>query len=93
MELRRWYDERLGNRDWDAIRRKYTPMAGEATDSETFATVVQLMLGELNGSHLGFTPGAGRGRSAAGCSPPHSSTAATRSPSPGASQPAQPYVR
>jgi tricorn protease len=54
-----WYDERLGNRDWDAIRRKYTPMAGEAVDSEAFATVVQLMLGELNGSHLGFTPGGG----------------------------------
>jgi hypothetical protein len=38
-------------------------------------------------------PGAGRGRSAAGYSPPHSSTAATRSPSPGASQQARPYVR
>ena len=35
----------------------------------------------------------GPGRSAAGCSPPHSSTVATRSPSPGASQQARPYVR
>ncbi|HLJ97928.1 MAG TPA: S41 family peptidase [Gemmataceae bacterium] len=57
----RWYDDRLGNRDWDAIRHKYTAMAAEAVDSEAFATVVQLMLGELNGSHLGFTPGAVRG--------------------------------
>jgi tricorn protease len=56
----RFYDERLGNRNWDAIRRKYTDMAGQSPDSETFATVVQLMLGELNGSHLGFTPSTGR---------------------------------
>jgi tricorn protease len=56
-----WYDERLGNRDWDAIRRKYLDAAGEAPDSETFATVVQLMLGELNGSHLGFYPTGSKG--------------------------------
>ncbi len=49
-----WYDERLGNRDWSAIRRKYSDIAAEAPDSETFTTIVQLMLGELNGSHLGF---------------------------------------
>ncbi len=59
-----WYDERMGNRDWPAIRRKYTNMAAEAPDSEAFTTVVQLMLGELNGSHLGFyapgTPGFAR---------------------------------
>jgi tricorn protease len=54
-----WYDERLGNRDWNAVRTKYRAMAGEASDRETFATVVQLMLGELNGSHLGFTPSGG----------------------------------
>jgi tricorn protease len=49
-----WYDERLGNRDWPAIRRKYSDLAAEAPDAEAFTTVVQLMLGELNGSHLGF---------------------------------------
>jgi tricorn protease len=51
-----YYDERLGNRNWDAIRRKYSDMAAEAADLDTFAIVVDLMLGELNGSHLGFTP-------------------------------------
>ncbi len=51
----RYYDERLGNRNWDAIRRKYADMAAAAPDPDTLATVVQLMLGELNGSHLGFT--------------------------------------
>ena len=56
----RWYDERLGNRNWDAVRRKYTDMAAQSPDRETFATVVQLMLGELNGSHLGFSASSGR---------------------------------
>jgi tricorn protease len=51
-----FYDERLGNRDWDAVRRKYRDAAGHAPDTEGLVTVVQLMLGELNGSHLGFTP-------------------------------------
>jgi tricorn protease len=54
----RFYDERLGNRNWDAIRRKYADAAAEAPDLQAFADVVQLMLGELNGSHLAFRPGA-----------------------------------
>jgi tricorn protease len=56
-----YYDEHLGNRDWDAVRRKYLDVAGEAPDMEAFSTVVQLMLGELNGSHLGFSPAGGAG--------------------------------
>lgn len=51
-----WYDDRMGNRNWDAIRRKYTEMATAATDIQQFTAVVQMMLGELNGSHLGFSP-------------------------------------
>jgi tricorn protease len=50
----RYYDERLGNRNWDDIRRKYVETAAKAVDEESFAIVVNLMLGELNGSHLGF---------------------------------------
>jgi len=50
----RYYDERLGNRNWDAIRRKYVDMAAQAVDADGFGIVVNLMLGELNGSHLGF---------------------------------------
>ncbi|MFT3881050.1 MAG: S41 family peptidase [Gemmatales bacterium] len=52
-----FYDGKLGNNDWNAIRTKYLGMAGEAIDPETLGTVVSLMLGELNGSHLGFTVG------------------------------------
>lgn len=50
-----WYDEKLGNRNWDAIRRKYSDLAAAAPDESAFAEVVQMMLGELNGSHLGFS--------------------------------------
>lgn len=52
-----YYDDRLGNRDWEAVRKKYLEMAGQTPDAESLATVVNLMLGELNGSHLGFYPG------------------------------------
>ncbi|HKB36764.1 MAG TPA: hypothetical protein VKD72_09935, partial [Gemmataceae bacterium] len=51
-----WYDERLGNKDWEAVRKKYLDGASQSPDTESFATVVHLMLGELNGSHLGFMP-------------------------------------
>jgi len=50
-----WYDERLGNRDWAKVRAKYTEMAGDSIDVDMLGTVVNLMLGELNGSHLGFS--------------------------------------
>ncbi len=50
-----WYDAKLGNNDWTAVHKKYADMATQAPDTETLATVVQMMLGELNGSHLGFT--------------------------------------
>jgi len=51
-----WYDEKLGNRDWTAVRAKYLPLA-ETTDLDQLQTVVNMMLGELNGSHLGFFAG------------------------------------
>ena len=62
----RYYDERLGNRNWDAIRRKYGDMAAQAVDADSFGIVVNLMLGELNGSHLGFYS---RGQSSGGTKP------------------------
>jgi tricorn protease len=53
----RYYDEKLGNRNWDEVRRKYVDAAANAVDEDAFAVVVNMMLGELNGSHLGFTAG------------------------------------
>jgi tricorn protease len=52
-----YYDERLGNNDWNQIRAKYRDVAGQCPDAESVFTIVNLMLGELNGSHLGFFPG------------------------------------
>lgn len=59
-----WYDARLNNNDWNAVRAKYWPMAEQSPDLDGVAVCVQMMLGELNGSHLGFSlgliePGAG----------------------------------
>lgn len=57
-----FYDGTLNHRNWDEIRRRYEPMAAEAIDERALAVVVNLMLGELNGSHLGFSIIGGRGR-------------------------------
>ena len=51
-----WYDENYGNHDWNQIRNKYRDTAFRARDMSEFGQVVKLMLGELNGSHLGFYP-------------------------------------
>ena len=51
-----YYDSNLGNKNWQAVRRKYAPLAKQSTDAQQLSTVIQLMLGELNGSHLGFYP-------------------------------------
>lgn len=59
-----WYDDRLGNKNWLAVREKYFP-AAQTADGETLTSIVQMMLGELNGSHLGFTYGSTTRRSPA----------------------------
>ncbi|MEO1618351.1 MAG: S41 family peptidase [Planctomycetota bacterium] len=50
----RWYDPALGGRNWNAVRRKFQPAAENAISSAAFGEIMQLMLGELNGSHNGF---------------------------------------
>lgn len=50
-----FYDGNFNNRNWDGIRRKYRSVAMGAADMAQFGQVVQMMLGELNASHLGFT--------------------------------------
>ena len=49
-----WYDDAFAGRNWAAIRRKYHDVAGQIVEPAGLAQVVELMLGELNGSHLGF---------------------------------------
>jgi len=51
----RYYDETLNHKDWDAMFQRYAGAATTAPDERAFATVVDMLLGELNGSHLGFS--------------------------------------
>ena len=51
-----FYDKNLGNRDWGTIRLKYRPMVSQVDRQADLAKVINLMLGELNASHLGFYP-------------------------------------
>ena len=53
-----WYDSKVNNRDWNAVRAKYSAVAADV-DLDGVAVLIQMMLGELNGSHLGFSLGAG----------------------------------
>ncbi len=58
-----WYDPGMNNRDWDKIREKYIKAASLCQGNREFKLLVELMLGELNGSHLGFfAPGSRRFR-------------------------------
>jgi tricorn protease len=50
-----FYDGKLNNRNWDATRRKYQAAAAACKSPAMLADVIHLMLGELNGSHLGFS--------------------------------------
>jgi len=52
----RWYDPLHAKRNWDQVRRKFIDMAANAGDESTLGEIVHLMLGELNGSHHGFSP-------------------------------------
>ncbi len=51
-----WYDPAMGNKNWEDIRRKYVDAASKSFDERGLSEIIELMLGELNGSHLGFTP-------------------------------------
>ena len=57
-----WYDPAFNNRDWDAVLQKYLPAAERAADGGQLGEVASMMLGELNGSHLGFYPAGDLGR-------------------------------
>ncbi|WP_149752511.1 S41 family peptidase [Rubripirellula obstinata] len=52
----RWYDPKMGGRNWNEVRRKYESAAEMSVTSAMFGEIIKLMLGELNGSHNGFNP-------------------------------------
>lgn len=57
-----FYDPTFHGVDWKAVHAIYRPWAVNASSDADFADVVNLMLGELNASHMGYYP---RGRGAA----------------------------
>lgn len=52
----RFYDPQMSGRDWNAMRMKYEDAARTARDSKQFDRVISYLRGELNASHLVFTP-------------------------------------
>ncbi len=53
----RFYDEAYNNRDWYEIRAKYRPIAAQCLGAREFSDLMNLMLGELNASHMGHRGG------------------------------------
>lgn len=49
-----FYDERMHEVDWDAMRDKYLSFIEQVSNREDFYALVSMMLGELNASHLGI---------------------------------------
>jgi tricorn protease len=60
-----FYDPKFHGVDWPAQRDKYLQWALAASTDEDFADIVNLMLGELNASHMGYYPPGTRGGAAA----------------------------
>lgn len=51
-----FYDPALHGADWQAVRARYRPLAIAAPSAADFSDVMNLVAGELNGSHLGYYP-------------------------------------
>jgi tricorn protease len=49
-----FYDPGFHGTDWEALGRKYRPWCLNATTNKDFVDLFNLMLGELNASHLGM---------------------------------------
>lgn len=54
----RFYDARMHGVDWDQMKRVYLPLLAYADDQEEMHNIVSQMIGELNASHTGISPGA-----------------------------------
>jgi tricorn protease len=56
-ELDRWFaDPNFHGHDWKALHDRYRPLALAVVARRDFDDVVNMMLGELNASHMGFRP-------------------------------------
>jgi tricorn protease len=50
-----FYDSSFHNTNWQSVRAKYAPLVKHCASREDFYSMVSLMLGELNASHLGIS--------------------------------------
>ncbi len=48
-----FYDAAFHGRDWDAVKKKYRPLVKHVAMKEDLYSLLYLMMGELNASHLG----------------------------------------
>lgn len=56
---RRFYDPNFHGRDWEAIRKRYEPMLESVETRHEFASLLQMMVGELEASHSEVGPAPG----------------------------------
>lgn len=56
---RRFYDPNMHGRDWEAIRKRYEPMLDGVENRIEFATLLTMMVGELEASHSEVGPAPG----------------------------------
>ncbi|MEO1699868.1 MAG: S41 family peptidase [Planctomycetota bacterium] len=52
-----FYDPAFNNKDWERIRAKYRPVAAQCLGAKEFSELCNMMLGELNASHMGHYTG------------------------------------
>lgn len=52
-----FYDEKFHGVDWDAVRRQYAPRIAGAQTPDEMRRLLNLMVGELNASHMGVSGG------------------------------------
>jgi len=63
-----FYDDKFHGVNWDAVRARYEPRVAAAQTGDELRRLLNLMVGELNASHLGVS-GGGRGGGRGGESP------------------------
>jgi Tol biopolymer transport system component/C-terminal processing protease CtpA/Prc len=57
-----FYDEKFHGSDWGEVRAQFTPIVAGVRTSDELRRVLNLMLGELNASHMGASGGGGGGQ-------------------------------
>ena len=50
-----FYDQKHHGANWDAVRAKYQPVVKHISHKEDLYSLISLMMGELNASHLGIS--------------------------------------